>query len=83
MIVSSGTLGGIVALGYRLTAYCEDGGCRHSAEIDLDAMIALHGADAPVQGPLQIGRGMLVCGQCGNRNCSMRLGLANGPQMSR
>jgi hypothetical protein len=83
MIVSSGTLGGLVAMDLMLYAHCLDGGCRHVAALDMGALIARYGEGATVKGPRRIGSGLLRCGRCGNRNCSMQIGLVNSPQMSR
>lgn len=68
----TGTIRQIIDGKYRLYAYCH--GCNKSAvEVDMAAMAERDGMDAPVQGPRQIGRGLLTCSSCGSANCSMRI----------
>ncbi len=72
------TLGKLIVGRYSVSAYCER--CKHSREIDLEAMAVELGAEARVQGsadigPARIGGRALRCGvsACRSYNTSIRI----------
>lgn len=75
---SINTIGAMIEAGYRLTAYCNEARCMHSAELDLEALAERLGRDFVAVGdPNPLVR-RLRCQECGGRNLGLILSAPNG-----
>lgn len=69
--MNANTLAALKAGGYRLVAYCNQRDCGHTAELDLDALIAALGAGARYKGPRFRAGGHLRCSKCGSSDVTV------------
>ncbi len=64
---TNATLGGCIASGHRITAYCNS--CRHSVQLDLEALAAKLGPDHGALHNDLVPR--LKCSRCGSRSIGL------------